>query len=275
MKKKILIPVILLLLGVFLYSAWNVVGTLLEYREGQNFYENLEQYVDTPNQESNAAKKSKLPLLFQTKGPTVPVLSETDDYPQINVDFDALREINDDVVGWVYIPDTEINYPVLQGEDNDQYLYHLLTGAYNGSGSIFLDAGVASDFSGKNSPVYGHNMKNGSMFAGLMDYKSQEFFDQHPKAYLMTPEKNYVVHLFSGYVIDTWSNAWDMVFADGKFGEWLRDLQSRSCFSSTVIPEEDDCVLTLSTCSYEVTEGRFVVHGILEEYTADKQDTAD
>ena len=275
MKKKILIPVILLLLGVFAYSVWNVVGTLLEYREGQNFYEDLEQYVDTPNQEANAAKKSKLPLLFQAKEPTGPVLLETDDYPQINVDFDALREMNDDVVGWIYIPDTEINYPVLQGDNNDQYLYRFMTGKYNGAGSIFLDADVPSDFTGKNSPIYGHNMNDGSMFAGLMGYKDQEFFDQHPKAYLMTPEKNYVVHLFSGYVMDAWGNAWDTTFSDRTFQEWLDGTLRRSYFSSEVMPTIENVVLTLSTCSYEVTEGRFVVHGVLEEYTTETQDTAD
>ena len=270
MKKAFRNIAIILLLGVFAFSAWKVSETLLAYRKSELFYEELTQYISIPGADSKHAKK---PSLFDpTESAQVQPQKEI---PWPEVDFSALQAINEDVVGWIYIPDTEINYPVVQGEDNDQYLYHLLTGAYNGSGSIFLDAGVASDFSGKNSPVYGHNMKNGSMFAGLMDYKSQEFFDQHPKAYLMTPEKNYVVHLFSGYVIDAWGNAWDIAFADGKFGEWLCDLQSRSLFSSSVIPEEDDCVLTLSTCSYEVTEGRFVVHGILEEYIAKIKDTAD
>ena len=260
MKKTIRILAIILLLGVFAFSAWKVLGTLLEYRKSDMFYEELTQYVSVPDTDSKPAKQ---PLLVGTTEPVQEQPQEEIPWPE--VDFSALQEINEDVVGWIYIPDTEINYPVVQGEDNDQYLYHLLTGAYNASGSIFLDAGAASDFSGKNSPVYGHHMKNGSMFAGLMDYKSQEFFDQHPKAYLMTPEKNYVVHLFSGYVIDTRGNAWNMAFADGEFEEWLRDLQGRSCFSSAVIPGEEDCVLTLSTCAYEVTEGRFVLHGILEE----------
>jgi len=275
MKKAILIIVIILLVGVFAYSAWNVVGTLLEYRKGEAFYEDLNQYVSTPEEAVKPKKPARKPLLFKATEPTTPPETQPQEgYPELEVDFDALLELNQDVVGWIYIPDTIISYPVLQGRNNDQYLYRLLTGAYNGAGSIFLDADVASDFTGKNHPIYGHNMNNGTMFAELMGYKNQEFFDAHPKAYLLTPEKNYVVHLFSGYVIDAWGNAWDTTFSDRTFQEWLDTLQRRSYFASDVVPTVEDHVLTFSTCSYEVTEGRFVVHGILEEYVEEKQDTA-
>ena len=260
MKKPILIALIVLMLGVFVFSAWQVVDILREYNKGTQTYESLEHYVAIPETAPNKEQTQN-----ETEAPDAETAPDTTS-PFPVVDFDSLKAINEDVVGWIYIPGTEINYPVLQGDDNDEYLRHLLTGEYNSSGSIFLDANVLEDFTGKNSPIYGHNMKNGSMFADIVQYKKQAFYEEHPTAMLMTPEKNYFVHLFSGYVTDSWGSAWDKSFTDAEFTSWLGSIQKKSYFTSDVVPSNQDAVLTFSTCTYDTHDARFVVHGILEEY---------
>lgn len=262
MKKTIMIALIVLLLGVFLFSAWQIIDILTEYRKGEQTYESLEHYISVPE----TTPKEEAPKTDTPEIPTMETQPEEADNPFPKVDFGALQAINEDVIGWIYIPDTRVNYPVLQGESNDDYLYHLLTGEYNSSGSIFLDAEVSADFSGQNSPIYGHNMKNKTMFADIVEYKKQDFFDAHPTAMLMTPDKNYYVHLFAGYVTDSWGDAWIKTFTDAEFEAWLSATKEASRFDSDVVPTVQDKVLTFSTCTYDTHDARFVVHGVLEEY---------
>lgn len=262
MKRICLIVAIILLLGVFAFSAWQLMDILLEYRRGQQTYTEMEQFVSIPETTEPTQPKETQPAATQAQ--VQPEEEEIIPWPQ--VDFAALQQVNPDVVGWIYIPETNVNYPIVQGEDNDQYLYRLLTGEYNSSGSIFMDAGVKRDFGGQNTPIYGHNMKNGTMFAGITGYKSQEFYDAHPSAYLVTPEKNYLIHLFSGYVVSVRGDAWDVVFEEEVFPRWLEEIQRKSYFAADVTPNSQDRIVTLSTCTYETDNSRFVVHGILEEY---------
>ena len=263
MKNSVKIVLIILLTGVFLFSSWQIIDILREYRKGTETYESLEHYISLPETTpQDAPAQADVPQI-----PTAETQPEEADSPFPKVDFAALQAINEDVVGWIYIPDTRVNYPIVQGENNDQYLYHLLTGEYNSSGSIFLDADVPADFSGQNSIIYGHNMKNKSMFGDMVEYKKQAFFDAHPTAMLMTPEKNYYVHLFSGYVTDSWGDAWEKAFGDVEFETWLTNVKEKSRFDSDVVPTSQDKVFTFSTCTYDTHDARFVVHGILEEYT--------
>lgn len=120
----------------------------------------------------------------------------------IKVNFKKLQKVNPDVIGWIYCPDTVIDYPVLQGFNNDQYLHHDYTGEYNFSGSIFVDAGCGKEFSDPNSIIYGHNMNSGSMFASLSKWADQEYYEQHPVMWLLTPTRDYKIALFSGHHAD-------------------------------------------------------------------------
>lgn len=186
--------------------------------------------------------------------------------PWPEVDFTALREVNPNTVAWLTCEDTAIHYPVVQGEDNDYYLTHLPDGSYNSGGSLFLDCRVASDFSDTHSIIYGHYMKNGTMFAALAGYKEQKFYDQHPRMLLVTPEGRFVVELFSGYVASVKEEAWKLDFSSPEEWErWLAETAERSGFHSQVQPSPQDKILTLSTCSYEFENARFVLHGILKK----------
>ena len=106
-------------------------------------------------------------------------------------------------------------------------------------------------------------MKNGTMFTGIDKYKKQELFDEHPVALLITPDKNYKVDFFAGYVATPQDDAWEIGFTEAEFEVWLQNAADRSCFTSEIAPIASDHILTLSTCSYEFDDARFVLVGAL------------
>ena len=180
------------------------------------------------------------------------------------VDFAALQKRNPDTVGWIFCTGTAIDYPIVQGPDNEYYLARLFTGTSNTAGSIFLDYRNSPDFTDRHSILYGHNMKNGSMFASLTSYRDPEYFREHPQFLLCTPEKTYSVKIFSGYSAGVEDEAWRISFdSEEEFADWAAQEKEKSCFESDITPSGTDHIITLSTCSYEFEEARFVVHGIL------------
>lgn len=266
MKKVIFIVLVVLLLGVFLFSGWKVITTLRDYKAGESFYEQMEDFVSVPEPEETKSKETVKAQEETVNEETRPGTGE-DGVVWPEVDFAALHAINPDVVGWIYFPDTQMNYPVLQGDTNDEYIYTLMNGEFNNAGSIFLEAGIPSDFSAENSVVYGHNMVNGSMFAELaVGYRDQSYYEAHPYALLMTPQGNYYVRIFSGYVIDIWSDAWKSSFTGNEFAQWLQERVRLSCIETDVVPMPDDRILTFSTCTDESHDMRFILHGVLEKY---------
>ena len=180
-------------------------------------------------------------------------------------DFAALQAINPDIVAWVTVPGTAIDYPVVQGEDNSYYLRRLVTGEWNSAGSIFLDYRCAPDFSDPYNIIYGHNMHNGSMFFSLMQYKTQDFYEQHPKGILETPDAQYEIRFFSGFVADVNHPVWDTEVSAEEVPAWAAEMQRQSYFQSSVIPSDGDAIITLATCSYEFNNARFVLLGVLEK----------
>jgi len=259
---------------IFLVSALQVVRIKLDYKEGRNSYSSLEQYVSFENTAPSESQPERGDATqeeyHETTNPADPIETTQiirDEILWPNVDFETLSSINPDVIGWIYIEGTEVNYPVVQGPDNDFYLRHLFDGTYNSSGCLFLDAYSETDFTEMNSVIYGHHMKNGTMFYDLMEYKNQEFYDEHPYALLVTPDHKYKILFFSAYVSRTSASAWDVDFSDVGYEEWLSEITGKSCFMANVVPTQDDRVVTLSTCSYEFNNARFVVHGILQEFS--------
>lgn len=237
-------------------SVFQVYRQLREYKEGDSSYTDIEQYVSIEEESEDGSD-----------GHENEDQSE-EEYSDINwpaVDFAALAEINPDIVAWIYIEGTEINYPVVQGTDNQYYLRHLFNGKWNSSGCIFLDSRNALDFSDRHSVIYGHHMKNGTMFSGLTEYKKQEFYDEHPVILLMMPDHNFRVEIFAGYVASVEDGAWKIdMGTDAEFECWLTEMKERSCFGSEITPAVTDRIITLSTCSYEFDNARFVLCGIIQ-----------
>lgn len=270
-RKVILTVIMLIFIGTAVFSAIQIFKDVAEYQQGSNTYENLGAYVQVPMPPEKPiqatvpeADESEIITSDDEIETTLPEPTEPPiDWPV--VDFEGLLSINEDCVGWIMIDDTKINYPIVQGNDNNYYLRRLFDGTWNSAGCIFLDYRVAEDFSYRNNPIYGHKMNNGSMFADLSNYKKQEYYDLHPIGYLLTPEQNYQIEFFAGFVIRNDGIAWDYEFeSDDDFEEWLIDVQEMSCFDSEIQPEVTDTIITLSTCSYEFSYARFVLLGRLK-----------
>ncbi len=186
--------------------------------------------------------------------------------PPISVDFATLQGENPDVIGWIYCPGTEVNYPILHSDDNRYYLRRLSDGTYNTAGSIFADCRNSEELSEENVILYGHNMYNGTMFALLPKYAGQEFYEAHPVWYLLTPTANYKVELFAGFVTSTKSLVYSVHREQTEDGRPCTDQAwEDSDFRGVDPPQDGDRTLTLSTCSYEFTDARYVVMGVLRE----------
>ena len=262
MKHKILYGLLItILVGVMAFAGWQIWKTQSEYAAGEDAYADIGQLVNIPT----VSPEQELPTDEPQSDdePDVPTEPE-DDTVWPEVDFAALAEINPDIVAWIYLEGTEINYPVVQGDDNNYYLKHLFTGEWNGAGCIFMDSRNNGDFSERNTVIYGHHMRNKSMFSGLDGYKQQEFYDTHPVVLILTPEQNYKLEVFSAYVANVEDSAWDLGFTASGCENWLEEICAKSGVVSAVTPTVGDRVVTLSTCSYEFNDARFVVHGILK-----------
>ena len=167
-----------LLLGAMVLFCLGKIGyTLWQYRKGAAGYEAIRAQVADSSGTG----------------------SETAQAPAI--DFAALQAQYPDTVAWLRCPDTNLDYPVMQADDNDYYLRRLPDGSWNMSGSLFLDWRCAADFSDAVSVIYGHNMKDGSMFACLENYTDQAWYDAHPALELFTPEANFSLPVLYGFEI--------------------------------------------------------------------------
>lgn len=246
MRKKLRIVLLLVLLAVFLYSVIRLLLYYMEYQKQDARYEKaVENYIqELPVTEAATSQKAE----------TCP----------ITVDFDALFAESENVVGWLYCEDTNINYPVMQGEDNDYYLHHSYNGENSKAGAIFADAGNRPDFMDSNTIIYGHHMKNGSMFAHLADWADREFFEAHPVMWLLTPEQNYKVELFSGYLTSGTSDRYKIFMGPSQeFDDYLQETAAASDVQTEVETPGDGHYIMLSTCEYNYEDARYVLHGIL------------
>lgn len=261
MKKKIALIIVGVL--IFAFGAWHFSGDMLEYFRGKQTYSQLEQYVAVPT--APVAEPTK----FQSTEAEETIPVET--LPPVTfpeVDFAALQEINSEIIGWIYSEDTTINYPVAHNtRDNFFYLNHMFTGEGNGSGCIYLDKYNAADFSDDNSIIYGHNMKNGTMFASLIDYKQPGYYEEHPRILLVAKEHKYALEIFAGIVTHIQSDDWKLNYSDREtYENWLTSVKERSVFDSPVVPTEEDKIVSLSTCTYEYEDARLLIMGVLKEY---------
>lgn len=253
-KKNLVNVLIAVCVAVFAYCMYRLISQEAEYRASRAVYTAL----------GEMAADVRSPSLT-TGGGAEGESSQSGISPLVN--FDELRAINPDVVAWIFAPDTEIHYPVVQGIDNSFYLNHLFDGSVNMAGALFLDSLNASEFSDQNSIIYGHYMNDGTMFTSLKEYKTQSYFDEHPTMLLLTPDANYQIDIFAGYVAAVTDAAWKRGFESAdEFEKWIAERIRRSAFQSGLTPSADDRIITLSTCSYEFENARFVLLGVLTQF---------
>lgn len=178
--------------------------------------------------------------------------------------FRSLLEINPQVVGWIKIDQTKVDYPVLKAEDNEFYLHHNINKQVARAGSIFMDYRNEGKGEDKNTIIYGHHMKDGSMFKDLMGYKKEQFFVEHPLITFDTMEKVTYWEIFSVYITEA---SYDYVrtdfIDDVDYENFLKEIKNRSLYDTGIEISKEDNILTLSTCTYEFDDARLTVHGKL------------
>lgn len=183
---------------------------------------------------------------------------ENTDVPKI--DFTELRRINPDIVAWLTIEDTQVDYPIVQAPDNEYYLRRDFEKKKNKNGTLFLDYRNHSDFSDYNNIIYGHNMHTGLMFKTINSFKEKTFWDTHTSAWLYLPEQTYKLEIFSVIRIPDDSPLYKYSFASPDEKAEFDALAKRNAiFSREVERSEEDRLVMLSTCSYEFKNARTVL----------------
>lgn len=190
--------------------------------------------------------------------------------PEKEVDFaDLQANTNEDIYAWIYIPDTAIDYPILQHPtDNTYYLNYNLDGSRGYPGCIYTEDYNARDFSDPVTVLYGHNMKNGTMFAGLHKYGDSEYMDSHPYVYVYTEEKLLVYEIFAAYEYSDKHLLYNKDYTDSAiFAGYLEEIQDvhgmNHVVKEGVEVTEDSRILTMSTCIANKPNNRFLLQGVL------------
>lgn len=228
-------------------------GTLLwqQYRNSreEQAYQELKETVAVTGTEEERETET-VPETAETETET-----ETEEYCS-PVDFDALTEINEETVGWIRIPDTNIDYPIVQTDNNDTYLHTGFQGEKSQAGTIFLDCDSEADFSGWNNILYGHHMKNGSMFKHLIQFKDEDFFRNHRYFVIYTPERAIYLKTMACFYGPAEGSARRTAFQSQEAFEHFVKERVEHCAYAEYPEEAFSSVFTLITCSYELENAR-------------------
>lgn len=248
-KSDVLLTIALIVaIAVFCYAAFNLYHIYIEYKKGTDEYNQIEEMAVTERDADSA----------EVAGPSAQIK------PPIEVDFDKLKSVNEDVVGWIYVdalPD--ISYPIVKGKDNQTYLHQTYEKNYNFAGTIFVDYENSGDFSDCNTLVYGHNMKNGSMFGHLKKFREDDkLYKQDKYFWILTPERNYRYEIITAYTTGVNSDTYTLFKGPGE--EFEKYLETIKGYSEIQTDDTDltikDRIVTLSTCTGNEST-RFVVQG--------------
>ena len=248
-KSDVLLTIALIVaIAVFCYAAFNLYHIYTEYKKGTDEYNQIEEMAVTERDADSG----------EAAGPNAQLK------PPIEVNFDKLKSVNEDVVGWIYVdalPD--ISYPIVKGKDNQTYLHQTYEKNYNFAGTIFVDYENSGDFSDCNTLVYGHNMKNGSMFGHLKKFREDDrLYKQDKYFWILTPERNYRYEIISAYTTGVNSDTYTLFKGPGE--EFEKYLETIKGYSEIQTDDTDltikDKIVTLSTCTGNEST-RFVVQG--------------
>ena len=205
-------------------------------------------------------QEEDLLILTEEEGPHYPA-------PFVTIDFEGLLEINEEITGWIWIPDSPINYPVLRGDDNQKYLTRSYKGTYDRNGSVFMDYRCQPDYTTKHTILFGHNMLTEDIFGTLERYKDLEYINSHSLIYIMKPEEYRVYEVFSVHGTDATGETYRVNFDTlDRYQQYLKEMKGLSINPLGPDPESEDQILTLSTCTSNGNKNdRFVVQAVLQE----------
>ena len=218
---------------IVVLSGWKIYSIQHDYKENQSIYDDIVSQAQP---------------------------DEAKDSFTGDIDWDALRKTNPDVVGWIYYEGSMINYPIVQGKDNDKYLHVMFDGTYSGFGTLFVDAVTLNPFDQFNTIVYGHHMLNGSMFGDLRNLKDPEYCRDHPQFELITPEGKFhlIVCAFLNQPSDSAIYTTNFTKEDEK-QKYIDLVKSHSEYITSEEMTTEDRLVVLSTCAYEYQNARYMV----------------
>ena len=266
---------------IFLVSTALLVISIADKKDAEDTYLQAQQIAGLA--EETAARPTETEPAVEEVAPTepetvpeetkprtvwVPAAVEPDEYMEklADTDLDALRQTNPDVVGWIFIPNSKVNYPIMQGEDNRYYLEHTWDNKKNSAGSIFLEATNAPDLKDHRSVLYGHNMADMSMFAVLHNYAGIRYAELFPYVYLVTDEGVLRYEIYSTYKAAVDGKTYALNLDQRIMASFIKMTLEESELDLGVMPADTDRILTLSTCTGS-NETRRVVHArlVMEE----------
>lgn len=185
------------------------------------------------------------------------------------INFETLQSINSDIYAWIRIPGTEIDYPIAQrAGDDTYYLSHDIYNKPRFAGSIYTEDCNSKDFTDPNTVIYGHNMRNESMFQNLHKFEERDFLDAHPYVYIYTPDRVLLYEIFAAYTYDDrhLMNSFDFQNRD-VFGQYLQSIQTVRSMNKNIRQDisvtADDKIITLVTCIGSQTNSRYLVQAVL------------
>ena len=242
--RKVAMDVILVcLIGIAGLSAFNIYKILNNYRIGSETYKEIANLAGVDIEEEFTG----------------------------DIDWDALRAQNPDVIAWIYLKGTKINYPIVQASDNDYYLRRMFNGASGIGGTLFADYRAQADFKGFNSIIYGHHMRDSSMFGALKSYTSSEYASENPQFELITPDAKYHLQVVAFLHIPASSAAYEIVSGGTSSREnYVDTLRALASYTTGVSFGVNDHLVMLSTCAYEYDEARYAVVGKLVPWEGEK-----
>ncbi len=262
MKKMLFYGMLVILLGIFLYSGYRIMSKMGEYKQIEDAYADIAELVVQTVPTIQEEKSDVSTALTQPDSQSEEreneqeetVAVEPSPYDDVKapivVDFDTLCKINPDVVGWLYCEGTVINYPVLKGENNDTYLYHQYDGTYSPGGSIFMDYRCEDDFSDDYTVIYGHNMLADSMFNCLDYFRKEAYLRDHSRFFYLTPSgKNYCLEVICVNLTAYKDNLRLFELRDNERNLVLIREQAEA--DTGIEASNDDKLVLLATCTYD------------------------
>lgn len=263
-KKSNIMSTLLIIVGLvcMAISIYGLYDIYKEYKEAEDIYkeaeENFVQYE--PENEAVTEQGSELGtevLETETELPPVPW------YQLATVDLVGLKQSYPDIVGWIFFEDGLISYPVVQAEDNDKYLHTTYNGKSSKSGSIFMDAAHSGDFTDTHTIIYGHNMKNLSMFGRLKHYKTQGgYYAEHAYFQIFCGDEILRYQIFAYRDVEVDNVVYQETFTSAR--KLSYELLRKSYINPKLKIEDDDRIITLSTCTADDAH-RFIVSAVLVE----------
>ena len=274
-KSPVFIIIIIACIAVMAFAAYNLIRLQLDYKESRDEYADLQQYTvkNTAAEEvQEAAEEAEDAVTAETAEPDEEKTAETAAPIRphmkcpIEVDFAPLKEINKDVIGWLYVGAVDISYPIVKGDDNDYYLHRTFMNTENFAGSIFMECTNSPDFTDPHTILYGHNMQDQSMFGRLRLLTDEEKYKNDPYIWVLTPEHTFRYRMFSLHRVSYDGYVYTLFSGPSKLVTDYID----ACAKDSLVPleigdaDQKSRIITLSTCTSSDTE-RYAAQGILDQ----------